>query len=276
MKRLLSGLLTIFALSPLIFSCAGKNSGKDQRATNLFSVKDGHIVIEQESKFSHRLKLVPVRPAPAEKRNLRTVGQMLALANPSGGLESDQISWVELDPELSRSAGLYLKALKDVAVGYAFGMTLVPLNYEGQIRPSQKVEVARYGLKKTSTHGTVFDVRRTNGEQGQLQVVFELREGQDWYPGTSCEIDFSFIKSRPYQIPPTALLHEGLQEYVIKEMAPGEYAPEEVIVSGETADSVYVLGALSSESRIVGQGAILLKPLLRQALMEKKERLHAP
>ncbi len=63
-------------------------------------------------------------------------------------------------------------------------------------------------------------------------------------------------------------MHEETREYVWKEVAPAQFAAQSVSVVDASPTEVAVLG-LSPGDRIVGRGAILLKPLLKRVLATK-------
>jgi hypothetical protein len=217
-----------------------------------------------------------VQPAPAEATALRSVGQMVALANPSGELTHKSLSWVELDPSVSKALGLGLEGLAKATVGEAFGTTIIPSSYIKQIIPGQKLDILRYGLRKNSTRGFVVSIKAAPKEPDSLLVVFAIKNGENWYPGTNCEIEFPLVKSKPLKISKSALLHEGLQEYVFKWVTKDKLGIRRVTVVGETESDVFVLdGDLAVGNTIVGEGAILLKPVLHKLLSQKEGIPHA-
>lgn len=274
----LSSALAISVLALLSAGCHGVPTPETKAA---ISVAGGRVEVDPQSGFMRRLKIAQASAAPGDAMALRTIGQMLALANPSGALAGSAVSWVELDPALTRQAGLSLGAAGRGTVGIAYGSTWVPLSYAFQMRPGERVEIARYGLRKTSATGTILSIRPAPNLEGRrrAQVVFSIQRGQDWYPGTNCEIVFPLRRNVPIEVPATALIHRDLQEYVMKEVAPGAFLPIEVAISGETDRSLYVLGVsadLKAGDRVVGQGAILLKPTLEAALAGNERSGRAP
>ena len=81
-------------------------------------------------------------------------------------------------------------------------------------------------------------------------------------------MEFPLIHHAAVAISPLSMLHEGLREYVLKEVSPGHSEPVEITVVNETSERVFALGNLVAGERIVERGAILLKPLVHQILSE--------
>ena len=233
------------------------------------SFSGGSVQIQAGSKFMEQIKVVPVGSAPGGERKLSAVGQMIALANPSDDLLKEQVSWVLLDPALPHSLGLPLG--EKAPVGLSFGVTTLSSAYRNDIHPGERVEIYRYGLKQGSTAGTIVSVRTNKGDVSEVSVIFSILHGQDWYPGTNCEVEFPLVRREAVAFSPLSMLHEGIREFVLKEVGPGRYAPEEITVVNETRDQVYALGNLSPGDRVVERGAILIKPMVHSILKAKQE-----
>lgn len=255
-----SGMIAILVLV-LLSSCSKQ---QDYSVASPISVSGNVIQVRSDSKLTEQIHVVAVGVAPGGERKLRMVGQMIAMANSSGELVDKKVSWVMLDPELVHSLGLHLPDTGPV--GYAFGATSVGSNYRDQIHAGEKVEVYRYGLRQNSSAGTVVSVRKVNEDEDS--ILFGISHGQDWYPGTNCEVEFPLIHHAAVAISPLSMLHEGLREYVLKEVSPGHFEPVEITVVNETSERVFALGNLVAGERIVERGAILLKPLVHQILSE--------
>lgn len=244
----------------LVFSgCEG--SQIEHSVPDPFSVQGNQIKIDMNSKFAKHLEITEVQSAPGDAQALRSVGQMIALANRSGELSGSKISWVELDPKLTKNAGIVLNEKASTSIGVAFGVATLPVHYLSQIHEGEQVQISRYGLRKVATTGEIISVKQHSAEAELVQIVFRIKQGQEWYPGTNCEIEFPLVKSHPVRISKNSLLNEGLREFVYKEVSPGQFVAKHVAVVGETANEVYVLGDISSGDRLIGRGAILLKPL---------------
>lgn len=225
-----------------------------------YDAAGGRLELAPGSKLLSHLEIIAVGNAAAESRQYRAVGQVIALSNASGSLEGERIAWVELDPALSASVGLRL----DGPAGTAYGLTALPAETASRVRPGQRLEIARYGLRGSTVPGRVVAVvPRRAGDRAD--VVFRFENAQEWFPGTSCEVSFPVLAGRPVRIPTTAPVHEGTSEYVWREVSPGRFEARGVSFIDSTPDEASVLG-LEPGDRVVARGAILLKPLLRGVL----------
>lgn len=235
-----------------------------------YEVKDGQILIQANSAFAGKFKVAPVQLVAGAKK-LKSIGQVIALANHSPSLSAgDQLSWVELDPHLSTQVGLKLNQIAKPSIGIAVGMSWVPSSYLGKLKEGQKITVFRYGLQKTSVSGSILSLGKPSfsEEEGvaRFVVLFRLDSGQTWYPGTNCQIEFPIPGSTTAQVPSTAILHEGVQEYVMREVTPGKYEPQTISIVSENAGSAEILSQLQENDRVIETGAILLKPVLPELL----------
>lgn len=227
-----------------------------------YSFSDGRVALRPDSRLLERLEIVPVGGARDETRPFRAVGQVIALSNASESLTGERIGWVELDGALSASAGLKLDGGEPA--GTAYGLASVAPGDAKALARGQAVEITRYGLLRGGVAGTIVKLVPSPDNES-VTVVFRFLRAQDWFPGTNCEVGFPALRGHPVTIPTTAPVHEGTREYVWKQVAPEEFAAQSVSVVDATPGTVAVLG-LRPGDRIVGRGAILLKPLLRRAL----------
>ena len=265
---------TLIAIVPLLGSLAACTKAEKAKPEEpAYHFENDQIVLNPSSPFMKRLEVIKVAEVANGDAAFKTVGQIIALANASGVLSNSDLSWSQLDPGLTKAAGLHLGVYKKATVGTAFGMTLIPAEYASQIHEGQKVEIARYGLKKSDIQAFVATIQTGKGDSKSAYVTFEIRGGQDWYPGTNCEVRFPLLHAQTVGVPTTAILHEGLSEFVMKEMAPGHFLAMPVFIVDETPDTAQVIG-LSAHDSVVASGAILLKPQMHGSQNEKKEAQH--
>lgn len=246
-------LILVVVFSGLLFSSCSRS--RDYSVPSPISVNGTAIQVRSDSKFTQQLDVVSLKAAPGGERVLRAVGQMVAVANPAGALEGETISWAVLDPAYIQQLGIRLTS--NVPAGYAYGVTTINPSYVDQIHPGERVNIFRYGLKQGGTTGSVTAL---NGHM----VIFAIRNGKDWYPGTNCEAEFPLIRRAAVALSPLSMLHEGIRDFVLKESGPGQYQPVQITVLNETLEKVYALGALSPGDHVIERGAILLKPILHQ------------
>jgi hypothetical protein len=261
-------------LSFVLLCAACTHSKTDGEPGVSYRAETGRISVSGASPFLKHLELIHTDSQENEDAVLKGVGQMIALANSPGDLGESGLSWVELDPDLSARLGLGLKSRQSARVGTAIGLTSVPSEYAGQIHAGQEVDISRYGLSKTEVRGVVAQVRNSNSESSFTEVIFQLAHGQDWYPGTSCEVRFPLFHVRTVNIPTTAILHEGTQEFVLREVGRNEFMSAVVSIVDETPDRAHVIG-LNPGDTVIGSGAILLKPILHELLSAQRKVQHA-
>ena len=261
MKKL--SLVLLLAIS----GCFGNE--QNEFYPNPISISGTSVQISADSKFLEQLQIVALKAAPGGEKKLRTVGQMIAMANASGALTRDETSWVTLDTALIHSLGLFLSSA--APVGLAYGVTSLGDSYHSEVHVGERVEIYRYGLKQNSTQGSVISVKKAEGSLDEYLAIFAVSHGRDWYPGTNCQVEFPLIQKTAVALSPLSMLHEGKREYVMKEIAPGRYEPKEITVVNETRDQVFALGDLIPGDKVVERGAILLKPTIHQILVEAKE-----
>ncbi len=237
------------------------------------SIERDRIVVRAGSRLLNHLEIAELGAGGFRRSGFKMVGQIIALANPavecsrSSGEAGCSVTWVELDKDLSREIGLNLDRLASSKVGDVIGLTTLPLSYATKVGPGQQVEVSHYGLNHGSESATILYVRLKTLLWGDgIPVIFRLSNTQEWLPGTNCEVTFPFIRSQSKTIPTTALLHEGLYDYILRETAPNEFVPSRVTIEDESSESADVITNLSSGDKIVKRGAILLKPYIHQML----------
>lgn len=238
---------------------------------SVFSIKGNLISLDPSSPMLKYLEISPIPKSKSLVQDLKVVGQIIALANYSDQLVGSRISWVELDSDYSKSLGMRFDGHTPAQVGDAYGAVSLPDDYLNQLKPYEKVEISRYGLLASKTMATVVAIHqdKVNGMpiMGKpIEVIFKIANGQDWYPGTNCVVDFPAMGSKPLLVPSTALLHEGQQEYLLAELTKGQYFPVPIYVLDTLDDSVLVIGKLRAGDNIISRGSILLKPIVHRLL----------
>jgi hypothetical protein len=234
-----------------------------------YSFSNGRLIVAAGSKMLSHLEIVPVGQAAEESLEFRSVGQIIALSNISGNLTGNRLNWVELDPQLSASAGLGLGS--GDPPGTAYGLTRLASEYSTRIKIGQGVEIVRYGLQKPEIPAVITKIIPQPEAAGVIDVVFRFTHAEQWFPGTNCSVAFPVLRGRPVVVPMTAPVHEGILEYVWKEEVPGQFTAHNVSVVDATPENASVMG-LQAGDRIVARGAIMLKPLLKAMLMHQAQQ----
>ncbi len=242
-------------------------------ATASYSVEHDQIVVPDSSPFRKHLEIVHAKAPEHGEVAFNTVGQIIALGNSSGVLSSATLSWAELDPALTLAAGLHLSSFANSSLGTAFGLTTIPAEYTEQIHLGQSLEIARYGLKKSDVHGVIVRIQPRPNDKNSSYVTFEIPKGQDWYPGTNCEVRFPLLHVQTSIVPTTSILHEGFREFVLKEVSSGHFQVVPVFIVDETPSSAQIIGITKDDS-LIGSGAILLKPELHNFIHPQGDSTH--
>lgn len=228
------------------------------------SIAGGRLKIRPDSRLIGKLEILPAR-ASGQQGGLRMIGQIVALANPSAGPSGPKIDWSTLDPEVLSNVQLRLDRLS-AQVGDVIGLTELPRSYLGRVSPGKRVQVARYGVT-SQTQGRVLFARPDIHWGEDVPILFKIEGDPAWLPGSNCEVIFPLIRSQAVKVPTTAILHEGIHEYVLKQAGPQEFVPRAITIGEGDPDEMEVVTGLFPDDTIVGRGAILLKPFLHQWLI---------
>lgn len=100
-----------------------------------------------------------------------------------------------------------------------------------------------------------------------LRVLFDLNDPSgDLKPGMFAEVGLGTDERDSLMVPAAALLHLGSKDYVLVADGDDHWRVAEVAV-GESHDEAYeVLDGLKAGDRVLANGAVLLKPLVANAL----------
>lgn len=270
MKKILPVIFCLITLSAFLQNCSGHQDNTIQAPVH---VSENMIHIRPDSKFMEQLHIISLSGSRGEEQKLKTVGQIVAMANLSGNLARNGISWVTLDPAVIRTSGLSLS--ESARAGISYGITTVNSNYINEIHRGEQVIINRYGVKHNSVTGNVVSIRKTDGSENENCVIFVINHENDLYPGTNCQVEFPLVRRQSVALSPLSMVHEGLNEYVLKEISPGKYKPVKITVVSESTNKIYAIGDLSGHDRVIERGAILLKPVVHQLFESLKEATHA-
>lgn len=170
-------------------------------------------------------------------------------------------------------AGVDPALLKKVAPGAALVMADVPEVRLGLVAVGQACEARFYGLPGQTFKGVVRSLAPAlSPERRTLRVFFELddREGR-LKPGMYAEIGLGTDPRTAVLAPADGVLHIAGADYVLVAAGPSEWRIAEVQVGERSGESVEILGGLGGGETLIGNGAILLKPLLVQALLQSSK-----
>jgi len=167
-------------------------------------------------------------------------------------------------------AGVDPALLARAQEGAAIMVAEVPETHIGLVRDGQSVTARFFALPGETITGRVSSLAPTlASERRTLRVFVELDDPQlHLRPGMFAEIGLGTEPRDALSVPSDAVLHVGRSDYVLVQAQPGVWRVNEVHVGEARGTSVEVLSGLASGDTVVGSGAILLKPLVVQALQD--------
>lgn len=128
-----------------------------------------------------------------------------------------------------------------------------------------------YGLSDRIFSGKVKSLAPTlSPERHTLRVFFELEDLYNQFkPGMYAEIGLGTDPRSAILVPTDGVLHSQNSDYVFVNAGPGLWRIVEVRVGESVDDRVEILGGLQGGENMIGSGAILLKPMLVEALQDE-------
>jgi len=152
--------------------------------------------------------------------------------------------------------------------GVAVAVADVPEAKIDRVREGQACTARFYGMPETVFSGRVSSLAPTlSRERRTLQVLFELSDPQGRLkPGMFADIGLGTDLHETVMVPADGVLHVGRADYVLVGTEPGIWQVTEVTVGELNGTLAEILGGLQGGERVLGNGAILLKPLVVQAV----------
>lgn len=158
--------------------------------------------------------------------------------------------------------------LKSSGSGASLIMADVPELRIGLVSVGQACTARFYGIPEKKYAGKVRSLAPTlSPERHTLRVFFELNDqANEFKPGMYAEIGLGTDPREAVLVPTDSVLHSGNADYVLIEADTGMWRITQVSVGENVNDRVEILKGLGGGERIIGNGAILLKPMLVEAL----------
>ncbi|MEY2700030.1 MAG: hypothetical protein RIQ52_785, partial [Pseudomonadota bacterium] len=157
-----------------------------------------------------------------------------------------------------------------VETGAVLVMADVPEVRISLVATGQSCVAHFYGLPEHPFSGVLRSLAPSlSPERRTLRVFFELNDPESRLkPGMYAEIGLGTDARSALLIPPDALLHIGQQDFVlVADSHQDEWKVTRVRAGDRAGDRVEILEGLAGTETIIAQGAILLKPLVVQALL---------
>ncbi|PPD48169.1 MAG: RND transporter [Methylobacter sp.] len=162
--------------------------------------------------------------------------------------------------------------LESSAPGVSLVMADVPELRISLVSVGQACAARFYGLPDQVFAGKVRSLAPTlSAERHTLRVFFELNDKADQFkPGMYAEIGLGTDPRDAMMVPTDGVLHSGNADYVLIGAQDGLWRITQVDVGESIDDRIEILKGLREGERIIGNGAILLKPMLVQALQNEE------
>ena len=182
----------------------------------------------------------------------------LILARRTEATLSRQLQQAGLEPTMLRSAA----AEGDIVVAQ------VPERLMDRVKLDMTCEVRFYALPNRVFTGKVSGISPVvSADKRVLNVQFIVKDPQDLIrPGMFAQIGLGTDKRQSLLMPADGVLHVGEKDCALLGAEPGVWQIIEVQIGDLRGTDVEVLSGLKAGDRVLGQGAILLKPVVVQCL----------
>ncbi|HCT98696.1 MAG TPA: RND transporter [Methylococcaceae bacterium] len=190
--------------------------------------------------------------------------------------ESQLIQATHSHADLERrlvQAGIDPDLLLQVPVGTSLVMADVPEVRLNLVATKQACEARFYSLPNHVFKGIVRSLAPSlSTESRTLRVFFELDDqlGQ-LKPGMYAEVGLGTNPRDAILAPAEGILHIGDNDYILQAAGNDTWYITTVQVGEQIDDHVEILSGLKGGEKVIGKGAILLKPLLVQSLIESQK-----
>ena len=192
------------------------------------------------------------------------------------GAENQLIQSTHSHADLERrlvQAGIDPDLLLQVPVGTSLIMADVPEVRINLVVAKQACEARFYSLPNLVFKGVVRSLAPSlSTESRTLRVFFELDDevGQ-LKPGMYAEIGLGTNPRNAVLAPADGVLHITDADYILQEADHDIWRITPVQVGEQIDDRVEILSGLKGGEKVIGKGAILLKPLLVKSLLESQK-----
>jgi hypothetical protein len=169
-----------------------------------------------------------------------------------------QLQQAGLEPAMLRSAA----AEGDIVVAE------VPERVMGRVKLGMTCEVRFFALPDQVFTGKVSSISPViSKEKRVLNVQFTVKDPQNLVrPGMFAEVGLGTDRRQALLMPADGVLHVGDREYALLGAAPQTWQITEVETGELRGTNVEVLSGLKAGDRVLGKGAILLKPVVARAI----------
>jgi membrane fusion protein, heavy metal efflux system len=165
-------------------------------------------------------------------------------------------------------AGVDPALLATTAEGSAIVSAEVPEARLSDVRSGQACSARFYAAPDATFRGRVRSLgTAVSRERRTLPVLFELRDDQDRLrPGMFADVGIGAEARETLLVPADSVLHVGREDVVLVAGEPGAFKVATVRVGDSFDGRLQVVDGVKAGDRIIGSGAILLKPYVATAL----------
>ena len=170
-------------------------------------------------------------------------------------------------------AGIDPELLANATESTAIVVAEVPEARIGLVEKGQACTARFYAFPGESFPGSVRSLAPTiSKERRTLRVFFQLSDPQGRLkPGMFAEIGLGTDARKTLRIPADGVLHVGQSDYVLVASKGGDWKITEIKTGEQYGNRIEVLEGLQPGDRVIGAGAILLKPYVVQDIQAVAE-----
>jgi hypothetical protein len=171
-----------------------------------------------------------------------------------------------------QQAGLEPTMLRSAAVEGEIIVAEVPERVMGRVRIGMTCEVRFYAIADRVFTGKVSSISPViSKEKRVLNVQFIVKDPDNAIrPGMFAVIGLGTDQREALLMPADGVLHVGETDYALRESGAGTWQIVEVQTGELRGTDVEVLAGLKAGDRVLGKGAILLKPVVVRALQSRE------
>jgi len=170
-----------------------------------------------------------------------------------------------------QQAGLDSELLQSAASDLDIVMADVPEGLMSRVKIGQGCEARFFGFPDQVFTGKVRAIASVlSKERRSLRVLFAISDPADQLrPGMFADIGLGTDARDALLVPPEGIVHVGRSDYVLVRNGSRDWRVTEVQVGELHETGLEIVGGLRAGDQVAGQGAILLKPYIIQALQTR-------
>jgi hypothetical protein len=194
------------------------------------------------------------------RKDIHDQEQIVYLAHRTEATLARQLQQAGLEPTMLRSAA----AEGDIVVAE------VPERVIGRVKIGMTSEVRFFALPNRVFTGKVSSISPViSKDKRVLNVQFTVKDPENVLrPGMFAEIGLGTDKRQALLMPADGVLHVGDKDFALVSAEPATWQITEVQTGELRGRNVEILAGLKTGERVLGSGAILLKPVVVQAVQE--------